>query len=168
MIKLCWKTLRSGSKVLGALILIGGVWPLASTAAGQEADALPGVSIDDLLKLPVSFKVETSQRGGATRAEWHARFITARADASEARDALEKALDEMGDLAEQSGNWKVASPIGNGNAGNSGDSEEPLNYGLKQKIRRKRVAVDRTENTLVDLTLEANLASVPETWYEGR
>jgi hypothetical protein len=166
--KLDWKALRSGSRALGVLAVFCWAWPLTSVAADEGADPIPKVSLDELLMLPDSFEVETSRRGGATRAEWHARFNVAEAEVSEARAALEKTLGELEALAGKSGSYKVASPFGQASPSAGEDSGSPLNYGLKQEIRRKRAEVERTERALLDLELEANLAGVPEAWHSPR
>jgi hypothetical protein len=126
---------------------------------------LPTVSLDELLRLPSSLEMETSRVGGRTRAEWHARFTSAEADLAKGKTELEQSLDEMAELASKTGNWKVSSPLGNPGGGSEGDINAPLNYGLKQDIKRKRVEVERAERALLDLKLEANLAGVPDVWY---
>ncbi len=65
-------------------------------------------------------------------------------------------------MAGKSSNWKVAAP-----GAQSGPVENsPVDYGLKQEIRRKREEVERAERSLRDLIVEANLAGVPEDWYK--
>jgi hypothetical protein len=143
-------------------------WPLTIATADEGADLLPKVSLDDLLILPDSFVVETSRRRGATRAEWHARFISLKADVADAKASLEESLGELEALAGKSGSYKVASPFGQVSPNSAAGGASPLNYGLKQTIRRKRVEVERAERALLDLELEANLAGVPEAWHSPR
>jgi hypothetical protein len=150
---------------LGVLAAFCWIWPSTSAAVDEAADSIPKVSLDDLLQLPKSFEVETSRRGGRTRAEWHARFLSAKADVAESQAALDEALAEMEELAEQSSNWKIASPFKNAEANTGENKNAPLNYGMKQDIRRKRLDVERAERALLDLGLQANLAGVPEAWY---
>ena len=159
------KTLRSGSSALGALAAFCCAWSLTSAGAAEAEDMLPRASLDDLVRLPASLEVETSRRGGASRAEWHTRFISARTDVTEGKLALEESLTEMEELAEQSSNWKVASPFGQPEPGAEDDNDTPLNYGLKQQIRRKREGIVRADRALLDLQLEANLANVPQEWH---
>jgi hypothetical protein len=160
--QLGWKILRACSSTLGALGLVCWLWPAASAAADEAADPSPAVSLDQLLRLPDSLKMETSRRGGATRAEWHARFLAAQADVEAAEADLAESMAEMEDLAGQSSNWKMSSPLASPGAKEDNSS---LNYGLKQTIRRKKTEVERTERVLLDLEIEANLGGVPEEWY---
>ncbi len=78
-----------------------------------------------------------------------------------AKAALEESLQKLQDLAGEASNWKVGAPGVQINP----DDETPLNYGLRQEIRRRREDVERTERDLRDLVIEANLAGVPEHWY---
>jgi hypothetical protein len=44
----------------------------------------------------------------------------------------------------------------------------PVNYGLRQEIQQNREDVVRAERKLRDLSIEANLAGVPENWHKTR
>jgi hypothetical protein len=59
-------------------------------------------------------------------------------------------------------NWKVGAP--GVQAGASDNS--PVNYGLRQEIKQNREDVVRAERKLRELSVEANLAGVPENWYK--
>ena len=167
MLKLSWKNIAEARYALGALALMGWIWPASGAAADDVGSPPPAVSLDQLLKLPSSLEVETSERGGATRAEWHARFTTAEAEVVKAREGLDQAIADIGELAERKGNWKMASPLAGSPGADTGDATNaPLNYGMKQAVNRSRAEVERTERELLELRIEANLAGVPEEWYK--
>jgi hypothetical protein len=124
-------------------------------------EAPPTVTLDRLLTLPTAFNVESGRKGGATRGEWHSRFAAAETDIDDAKGALEESLGKLDELAGKASNWKVGAPGVEINP----DDETPLNYGLRQEIRRRREDVERTERDLRDLVIEASLAGIPEHWY---
>jgi hypothetical protein len=62
-------------------------------------------------------------------------------------------------VAAESGGWKLAPPGAPANA-----SDSPLDYQLRQDIRRQRAELAHAEQQLQDLGIEANLAGVPEEW----
>jgi len=153
------QSLRKWRAIGGAMCCFG----LAGAAhaeppASREA---PVVDLDKLLTIPDSVTIDVDRRGGATRAEWRARFEEAQANVVEEKENLEKSLAKLGDLAKSGGNWKVAAPGQQAVA----DDNSPINFGLKQQIRRDRESVARAERELVDLKVQANLAGVPEEWW---
>jgi hypothetical protein len=131
------------------------------TAIPESQEAPPSATLDRLLTLPTALNVESGRRGGATRAEWHARFEAAEKKVESAKAALEESLGKLDELAGEASNWKVAAP----GVQIDPDDESPLNYGLRQEIRRRREDVERAERELRELVIEANLAGIPETWY---
>ncbi len=131
------------------------------TATPATGEAPPTLTLDRLLTLPTALNVGSVRRGGATRAEWHSRFATAEDEVEAAKAALEESLQKLQDLAGEASNWKVGAPGVQINP----DDETPLNYGLRQEIRRRREDVERTEREVRGLLIEANLAGVPESWY---
>lgn len=164
MMKWCWKMLRTRKRAVAALGLLWLVVPLLGVAAedGEVAPPPDGVSLDQLLTLPSSLPVEANQYGGMSRGEWNSRFAKAEADVAAAKADLAVSLDKLSEMAGKTSNWKVAAP----GAQAAPDDNSPVNYGLKQEIRRKREEVTRTERKLIDLMVEANLAGVPEDWYK--
>jgi hypothetical protein len=139
--------------------------PPSDTAAADAVVELPqaGVSLDRLLTLPSAMPIESSERGGRTRADWSSRFSEARAEVVSAQEDLDEALDRLSEVVGKTSNWKVAAP-GAGQANPNDNS--PTNYGLKQEVRGKREDLERAERQLRDLSVKANLAGVPEDWYE--
>ena len=81
-----------------------------------------------------------------------------------AKTDLDESLDRLSELVGRTGNWKIAAP----GVQAAVDDDSPVNYGLRQEIRRKREDVVRTERALRDLIVEANLAGVPKNWYGVR
>lgn len=137
---------------LPALLAVG-------SAPAQEGAAK--VELEKLLKLPDSLDYAVEQRGGATRAEWLERFQEARASVEEAEAALRRSQAELEEVASSSGAWQVAPP-----GVSTPTTEQPLDYRLRQDIRRKKREVEAAERRLQDLTIEANLAGVPDDWRE--
>jgi hypothetical protein len=116
------------------------------------------VELDRLLRLPDDFDVGGQRRGGATAAEWKARFRKARSDLAEARKELRETQEQLENAAGESGDYQVAAP------GATDPTNSPVNFGLRQELRRRREQVEREERGLRDLVVEADLADVPEDW----
>jgi hypothetical protein len=161
MVKWCWKFPRSRKRGIGVLGLLWLIVPPVGAAADVEAPP-ESVTLDQLLTLPSALPGETGQRGGLTRAEWNNRFAAAEADVEAAEADLEKSLEKLSALVGKTGNWKVTAPGVQADA----NDNSPVNYGLKQEIRRKREDVARAERRLREVIVEANLAGVPENWYK--
>ena len=138
--------------------------PLAAGGAEPEAKATPppAVELDRLLKLPASVETPREQIGSATKSQWRARFASARAEHDAALASLEAAQKKLGTAAEETDAWQMAPP----GAGATGAADAPLDYQLKQEMRRQREELRRSERTLRDLTIEADLAGVPADWRE--
>jgi hypothetical protein len=164
MMKWCWKFPRTRKRGVATLNLLWLVVPLAGAlAADGEVEPPPkSVSLDQLLTLPSALPVEQNQFGGLSRGEWNSKFAKAEADVAAAKADLAVSLDKLSDMVGKTSNWKVGAP----GVQAAPDDNSPVNYGLKQEIRRKREEVTRTERKLVDLMVEANLAGVPEDWYK--
>jgi hypothetical protein len=155
---------------LGSFLLIATPAPAqerardANTAPGREAparEARPEVDLDDLLKLPESMRYDVERRGGATRGEWKTRFLTVRTDLEEAQGALARAQTELEHVAGSADAWKLSPPGGGAEV-----SDAPLDFRLRQEIRRQRSEVERLEKRLLELDIEANLAGVPQDWRD--
>lgn len=142
-----------------AVLLLPGPAP-----AQDPAESPPQVDIDRLLELPDSVEVGGSvvRRGGATRAEWEARFQKAREELAAAEAALEETRSELQEVAGENGPWKLTAP--GGFSADPASSDAPLDYSLAQQLRRRREAVERGERRLQELRVEANLAGVPAAW----
>jgi hypothetical protein len=164
MVKWRWKFPRIRKRGIGALGLYWLVVPLVGAAAADPEVEPPSksVTLDQLLTLPSALPVESGQRGGQTRAEWSRRFAEAEAEVETAKADLEESLDRLSELVGKTSNWKIAAP---GVQAAPGD-DSPVNYGLRQEIRRKREDVARAERKRRDLIVEANLAGVPENWHK--
>jgi hypothetical protein len=141
----------------------------AATSAADPAEGEPGASppppggsIDHLFELPSGFEPQVGEkRGGASESTWRARFIEARAEIEEAETRLRASKQKLADLAEEGGGWGVAPPVP-GMVTQSNDA--PLNYEMRERIRRNEAALDEAKRHLVNLEIEANLANVPEAW----
>lgn len=162
------RTIQNQRKIvwLGVAGCIAVAWvagPRGGAQADDErtADKAPIVALDKLLTIPDSVKIEVDRRGRATRSEWRARFVKAQAAVVEMKQHLEESLAKLTKLADGGSHWKVSAPGVQAEI----DDTSPLNFGLKQQIRRDRECVKRAERELVDLEVQANLAGVPNEWW---
>lgn len=138
----------------------------ASSAGAQQPEAgsgAPGqpVQLDQLLKLPSGLNYGIQTRGGMTPGEWRKRFAEIEGALNVERKALELAQAKLADAAGSQENWQVA-PALPGVAASAADS--PVDYALRQDIKRHRAEIERLERQLRDLEIEANLAGVPDEW----
>lgn len=148
------------SRALVALVALVALGGMARPALAEDAPA-PIVELDQLLVLPDSVNLEPEKRGGATRAEWRARFESARRDLAEARAALARTQAKLEDVASGTSAWKMGAP---GLGATDLNSDAPLDYSLSNEMRRNREEVERSERRLSELRVEANLAGVPPEW----
>jgi hypothetical protein len=109
-------------------------------------------------------EVSAPRYGGATRSEWQARFAEARAERARAQAALDSAHEELAKIAADTEQWQMQAPGLGGQA--SGGGTGPLNYRLRQEIRRQRDEIENADRRLQELLVEARLAGVPEAWIE--
>jgi len=154
--------MRPGLARIGALLVAVAAQadPAAAPPPASPGKA-PAVGLDSLLKLPPAGSVVGEARaGGASRQEWEQRFATARGDVDAAQKALDKAQQELGELAKGTENWQMSAP--GAQAANAENS--PVSYRLRQEIRKQREELGSAGRRLTDLEVEANLAGVPEEW----
>lgn len=157
---------RGAARILAGLALAG---VLAAPALADEAEPKaggspppPGGSIDHLFELPSGFEPQVGEkRGGATESAWRERFTEARAEIEAAQARLRASKQKLAELAEEGGGWGVAPPVP-GMVTQTNDA--PLNYEMRERIRRDEAALDAAKRQLVNLEIEANLANVPEAW----
>jgi len=133
-----------------------------SAPPGARSAPPEGVPLERLLKIPASAGALEAEprRGGRTRGEWRARFeaaeaalVLARKEADDARRKLEEVAPDQA--------WSMGAP---GLPVQVAPAETPIDYRLRETLRRKREEVDRAERRLQDLSIEANLAQVPDEW----
>jgi len=157
---------RSGRWIggLAALALGQAVSAAGAEPETQAAAPPPSVELDRLFKLPADVEVPVAreQIGSASKNQWRARFESARAEHDAAVAALDASQKKLGAAAEDTAAWQIAPP----GAGVSAPSEAPLDYQLKQEMRRQREDLLRSEKHLRELTIEADLAGVPADWRE--
>ena len=147
---------------LGLAASAGGEEPAAQPPAPAPAPAPGPVELDRLLKLPPAGPAASERLGGATKGEWRARFGSARGERDAAQKALETAQGKLGGAATDNEAWQMGMP----GASKAEPSDAPVNYALRQEIRRQRDELARCERHLKDLTIEADLAGVPADWRE--
>lgn len=137
----------------------------ANPSPREEASEPPGppaVSLDRLLRLPSSVRYDVERYGGATRGEWRARFRKLTTERDERKRALEKSQEQLAEMAAQTDGWNLGAP----GTSASADPDTPLNFQLKQRIRRQERELAEAEERLRALEVEANLAAVPEDWRD--
>ena len=132
--------------------------PPAIVPQGEEASQL-----DKLMKLPSSLDYGAGERGGMTPGEWRARYRALREDLAWEREALEVAQAELEKIAGGSDAWTLA-PAVPGVAAATADA--PLDYELRQSIRRHKAEIEHLERALRELDVRADLAGVPAEWRE--
>jgi hypothetical protein len=134
----------------------------AALRAEEPAPAPPAprpVGLDHLLKLPEGQSYGVDRRGGLSRGEWRARFIELREAIAGEKRGLVAAQLRLDEVASSTSNWQMA-PI----PGLEVSPDAPLDYQLRHVIRRHKSEIERLENRLSELEIEANLAGVPEDW----
>jgi hypothetical protein len=141
---------------------LAAVGAMAKDAPAEAEERPPEVELDRLLQLPTSLDYSVQTRGGQTPGAWRARFRRLRSALDDERAALATAERRLDDVASGADAWTLA-PILPG-AGASG--ETPLDFELRQEIRRRREEIERIERRLRELQIEANLAGVPPEWRE--
>jgi len=132
--------------------------PSLHTSPAQDRP-LQAVNIDQLLKLPTTYRVEDVRKRGLTKKEWRTRFVEVRSNLEEMERKLAEVRAELGESAGNASQWNVTPPGADVNAANN-----PTNFGLTQQLRRGREDVKDAEKRLTELDIEANLANVPEGW----
>lgn len=132
----------------------------AGLRAEEPAPPPAPVELDRLLKLPESYEFEAMQKGGTTQKEWQERFQKARRALREAELSLKSSQGELEKTA-SGGAWKLAAP-----GAAPDDASSPVDYQLREKIKRNKAEVDRAGKRLQELQIEANLENVPDEWRE--
>jgi hypothetical protein len=128
--------------------------PAADQASSQ---AQPAVGLDRLLKLPSGIDYGVERRAGLTRGEWRQRFAQVEGALHSERRALDAAQGELEKIAGTSSQWAVGPP-------GTTSTETPLDYRLRQEIKRHKDEIERLEKDKTALDVEANLAGVPPDW----
>lgn len=153
-----WQRLAA-ALALGFLLLHGATLR-AEEASDTPSEPAPQVDLDALLKLPDSMHYDVETKGGATPGEWRERFVALRAQLAHEREMLQRAKLSLEQAASGADAWTF-SPAGIGNV-----TDSPVDYQLREKIRRGEAEVARLERELRELEVEANLAGVPEEWRQ--
>ena len=120
-----------------------------------EAQPPRTVRIDQLLKLPTSYRTDDVRKGDLTKLEWRARFDEARSNLEESEKTLARVRSEIKQVAGNASQWNVAPPGAEVN-----NADNPTSFRLTQELRRGREDVIEAEKRLTALDIEANLASV--------
>jgi hypothetical protein len=152
-----WAALGLAIAVLGR----AGAGRAEEAAAVSEeeapAQAPPAVGLDRLLKLPSGIDYGMERRGGLTRGEWRQRFAKVNEELERERRGLDAAQGELGKIAGTSSQWAVGPP-------GTTNTDTPLDYRLRQEIKRHKDEIERLEKDKTSLDVEANLAGVPPDW----
>ena len=119
-----------------------------------------GRSLESLLRprkggIPPAKPEAAETRGGRTRAEWAARFDSAREEIAQLETALAETRVKVG---EASTGGYTYSPVG------GGPTSDPEVVKLRAQLRRDKQSLEAAERRLRELEVEASLQSVPEDW----
>ncbi len=144
-----------------SLLLLATVWAPAVPASAQTESEAPKVRLDRLLELPAGREYKVDKRGGRTQMEWRKLFTGVEEELAAAEKALAEAEEELSVVADASTPWQVGPSLpGVTNV------DAPLDYQLRQEIRRQRSEIERLEGRRNELAVEADLAGVPPEWRE--
>ncbi|MBW2393886.1 MAG: hypothetical protein JRG95_06410 [Deltaproteobacteria bacterium] len=132
-------------------------WLLAGPGLAEEAR--PHVALDRLLELPDGRTYEIEKKGGRTPSEWRRRFTRVREALELEESALADSERELEEIAASTEPWQIAPPLPGATT-----VDAPLDYRLRQEIRRHRSEIERLEGRLQNLKVEADLAAVPPDW----
>jgi hypothetical protein len=137
--------------------------PSPEQAADPKGLGEPDIELDLLLKLPSNLEFERERRRGATADDWRSRFKLSRADIETAKRELREARTKLDSLAEGGSGtqWQMAPP------GSNQTEASPMSFKLREDIRRGKDNVLDAERKQRALIIEADLASVPESWRHG-
>jgi hypothetical protein len=146
--------------VLAAALLAASGPALAEEGAGPDGstEAQPA-ELERLLTLPEAGNYGVDRRGGRSRGEWRAAFQQIADALASERQALSEAEDRLEEAAGSASNWQMA-PV----PGMQPSPDAPLDYQLRVAIRRHKSEIERLEQKLDQLEIEANLAGVPAEW----
>jgi hypothetical protein len=98
-----------------------------------------------------------------TPGEWRVRYRNLREALEYEREGLEAAREELAKIASTASAWTLAAPIPGASAA---AADAPLDYQLRQEIRRHKSEIEHLERALRDLDVRADLAGVPSAWRE--
>ena len=123
-------------------------------------DGPPAVPLQNLLQLPSRSSYGIERRGGLTQGEWKASFEEVEELLAAEQSALAEAEQRIAEAAGESAPWQVAPPV----PGAQNSEENTLDFKTRQEIRRRRAEIERLEERLQKLEIQADLANVPESW----
>lgn len=138
---------------------VGLATPSLAAAQAEDPAPAPQVGLDQLLKLPAGSTYDVEKKGGMTRQEWRGRFLELSEGKRAAEEALARAETELQEIASAAEPWQLGPPLPGVTA-----MDAPLDYRLRQEIRRNRSEIERLDDRLTDLMVQADLASVPDEW----
>lgn len=134
--------------------------------AGRAGSAAPG--LDALLKLPDAYRAQPAPAvAGTTEAQWRKRFQQAVGSVTDARASLVATKEALDGAATSGGSsqWAVAPPGGaGGESGAPNSASTPVSFKLRQQLKANRLELDEAEKAFRELSIQADLAGVPEAW----
>jgi hypothetical protein len=134
--------------------------PPSSSPVPEAAPPPPDVDLDRLLRLPTSYTSQAQRHRGATASDWRARFAEADGGLEASRSRLSDAQKKMEHTAADSAQWQMGAP----GLGNPDAEHATVSYKLRAEIRTLRDELTQAEKRRKDLTIEADLAGVPDSW----
>ena len=137
------------------------VLPEAGEGADESAtEPVSEIGLDQLLVLPNAGSYGAETRQGATPQKWRRRFAEADRAVAAAQKRIDDAREELDQLSSGgSSQWQMAPP---GSAANS--DAVPMSLEQREEIRAGKEELDEAKRDRRALTIEADLAGVPEAW----
>ena len=135
--------------------------PAYRDEAVEEVPFQGDIGLDQLLQLPADGGYGGDLRQGANARTWRRRFADAAVAVTQAKARIEEAratLDEMS-AGGGSSQWQMAPPGSNASA-----EVAPMSLKHREAIRAGKEELDQAERDQRALTIEADLAGVPQSW----
>jgi hypothetical protein len=135
----------------------------ASQALPEKApppDAVPDIGLENLLKLPSSWEGSEQKRQGLSAVQWRARFAGLAREQRAVEEGLREARSELDGMAGQggSGPWQVGAP------GSNNTEVTPMSFKHRELIRSGKEQLEAIRRRQRGLSIEADIAGVPEAW----
>ncbi len=132
----------------------------ASAESAPPPEAVPDLGLESLLKLPSSWTGDEEKRQGMTSGQWRARFAELVRERREIENGLAEARRELDGMAGEGGGgpWQMGAP------GSNNSEVTPMSFKHREQIREGKEKLQENRLRARDLSIEADLAGVPESW----
>jgi hypothetical protein len=132
----------------------------APSESVREPEAVPDIGLENLLKLPSSWKGNEEKRQGMTAAQWRARFAELADEREQTERGLEEARRELDGMVGEGGTgpWQMGAP------GSNNTEVTPMSFKHRELIRDGKERLEEIRYKERTLSIEADMAGVPPTW----